>query len=286
MTREYDATKSSTIKKSGITYKASVGAFGKDNSESGTNKKGAIKDVTAGIKAKPATKSTTSGPKTTKGAKKTWTGPKITEGDLTGTAGGYTEWTKGTSGTTGTLTKFTCQSATMNKAFPDGAEAQVYLWDKSGKTNDLWQIKEDGMSYYHYKSLTVTETKDGDSIKDQMKVDASMSGDLNPDGNGLKIKDTSGMSGSRTLDITKSKMATDEKSFTACYQDVNTNFGTGKYKGESKAYTQGIYYDADRNTKDGKRIEQAVTVQFAAEGATSLLTTLGAVAFGVAALAF
>jgi len=66
-----------------------------------------------------------------------------------------------------------------------------------------------------------------------------------------------------------------------CTEDKNSAFGTGKFKGTTTAYTQGVWHH-----KNKKRVEKAVSVQFAAEGATSLLTTLGAVAFGVAALAF
>ena len=290
VTREYDATKSTTIKNSGLTYsKASIGVFGKDNSASGTNKKGTVKAVTAGIakKTTTTTNNKTTSSKTKNGAKKTWTGPKWSKDSTSVQAGGFTEWTKVTSGTTGTLTKYTCQTGVSSKAFEVGKdEAQIYLWDKTGKTAEIWQMKDDGMSYYYHTGVTQTETKDGESIKDQLGSKKG-SGDLNIDGTGLKVKDLSGSFASGvSLNITKSKLGSDAKTFTACTQHVDAKAGTGKVKGSSKAYTQGVYYDADRSTKDGTRIEQAVTVQFAAESATSLLTTLGAVAFGVAALAF
>lgn len=108
------------------------------------------------------------------------------------------------------------------------------------------------------------------------------------EGTGLKVHDASGTPrAGQSIDAVKSKLSTDKKNYTACFMDVNGSFGTGKYKGETKAYTQGVYYDSDRSkSPDGKRKESSVSVQFAAESATSLLTTLGAVAFGVAALAF
>ena len=62
---------------------------------------------------------------------------------------------------------------------------------------------------------------------------------------------------------------------------------TGKVKGSTKSYTQGVWYSKDTD-EDGKLVEKDVSVVVAAEtgSATTILTTLGAVAATVAALAF
>lgn len=218
VTREYDATKSTTIKNSGITYdKGSIGVFGKDNSKNA--KKGAVKAVKPAIAKKTTTNNNTNTntSKTKNGAKKTWTGPKWSKDSTSVQAGGFTEWTKVTSGTTGTLTKYTCQTAVSSKAFTaDKDEAQVYLWDKTAKTAHIWQMKSDGMGYYYHDNVTQTETKDGESIKDQLGSKKG-SGDLNVDGTGLKVKDQSGSFASGvSLNITKSKLSSDKKSYTGC----------------------------------------------------------------------
>ena len=141
------------------------------------------------------------------------------------------------------------------------------------------------MDYYWYENISATSTTDGADIKSQFGS-KKCSQDLEPTSSGLTVEDKSGTCRlGMTLSAAKSKLATDKKSMTACTEDKNSAFGTGKFKGETTAYAQGIFA-GDRDTSQGKRIELAVSVQFAAEGATSLLTTLGAVAFGVAAMAF
>lgn len=124
-------------------------------------------------------------------------------------AGGFTEWTKVTSGTTGTLTKYTCQTIVSSKVIEEKDEVQVYLWDKTAKTAAIWQVKDDGAGYYWHDSVTQTETKDGKSIKDQLGSKKG-SGDLNPDGTGIKIADLSGsFPAGVSLNTSKSKFGTD-----------------------------------------------------------------------------
>jgi hypothetical protein len=86
-----------------------------------------------------------------------------------------------------------------------------------------------------------------------------------------------------SLDTTKSKIDTAFKNWTGCLKTATTS--NSKEKGSTKAYKQGIWYSKDED-EDGKRVEIDVSVVVAAEGASTLLTTLGAFAVGVAALAF
>ena len=110
---------------------------------------------------------------------------------------------------------------------------------------------------------------------------------MKADSTGLAVDETDGTCrAGLSASVTKSKVATDKKSMTACFEDMNSAYGTGKYPGETTAYTQGMT-SFNSVTKFGSKVELAVSVQFAAEeGATSLLTTLGAIALGAAAMAF
>lgn len=66
------------------------------------------------------------------------------------------------------------------------------------------------------------------------------------------------------------------------------NNDTSKLKGSTKPYTQGVWYSKDGNDAGSKLQMKDVSVQIAAEGAnaSALMTALGAVAMGVAALSF
>jgi len=70
------------------------------------------------------------------GTKKTWTGPKWAKDSSTAQAGGFTEWTRDPNGK-GTLKKYTCQTVTTSEALGEH-NVQVYLWNTTAKTADLW----------------------------------------------------------------------------------------------------------------------------------------------------
>ena len=141
-------------------------------------------------------------------------------------------------------------------------------------------------------TTTLTETKDDLSVKDQVKDKATKTN--------AKIYYTKGSSSwtidssqntapaKTSLDTTETKPDAANKKFTGCIKTDSTV--SGKVAGSTKEYTQGVWYSL-KDEKDGKRKESKVKVVVAAEGASksgasALLTTLGAFAAGVAALAF
>ena len=142
MKRTYDDIDSTRIKTSGLQYeKASIGVFVRD--QSSYYKKGKATNFTAGVaKYSPISNTTTIVPQSKKkfGVKKSWAGPSYYSDSVSMKSAGFTEWVKETNGINGTLSKYTCQTLDTTKAF-DTDEAQVYLWDKAGKTIDLWQMK-------------------------------------------------------------------------------------------------------------------------------------------------
>jgi len=168
---------------------------------------------------------------------------------------------------------------------------ETYLWDTAKKQFWIWTYRLDKIYYYDFVT-SLTETKDGDSVKDQVKdkktkenakiyytktgstwaVDASQN---------LAVANTS-------LDVTQTKPDAANKVFTGCIKTKSTS--KTKVAGSTTELTQGVWYSLD-DEEDGKRAESKVKVVVAAEGtsksgASTLLTTLGAFAAGVAALAF
>ena len=85
-------------------------------------------------------------------------------------------------------------------------------------------------------------------------------------------------------------MSADFKTATGCtFSKVGTaELAQPLLKGSAKVYTQGVYYFvSDSKDREGKFAESEVlTVVSAESSASNLLTVLGAVAVGVAALTF
>ena len=277
--RTYTAAQTDTIEASGVSAKGKIGVYANDKSKSKSAGK-ITSNVTIGIKKKKVVV-----PKTVNGVKKTWTGPSVTHEDNTVKAGGWTLWKKvGTD-----LDSWLCQTGTATVGLSDDDwTIQTYLWDKTAKTFKIWTFRNDIFKYYEVAN-SVTSFEQGKSPKKQLdNLNASPTAKIyfEKESTGWAIDSSQNLrpNNNLNLDTANTKVDAANKVFTGCMRTDSTE--SGKHKGSTKSYTQGVWY-SEETDKDGKHVEKDVSVVVSAEGsATSILTTLGAVAATVAALAF
>ena len=183
-----------------------------------------------------------------------------------------------------------CQTGTATTAITDDDwTIQTYLWEKSTDKFWIWTFRTDEFKYYEMKDDIAT-FEQGKSPKKQLDTaNAVVSAKIyyEEGSTGVWAIDPSQnlrSSTAITLDTANTKIDAASKVFTGCMSTASTS--SSKEKGSTKSYTQGVWYSHESD-KDGKHVEKDVSVVVAAEGsATTILTTLGAVAATVAALAF